>query len=114
MKSEAEVQNEIILWCSKHSHMRIFRQNTGVAEMANGRRVRFGVPGQADLRCVVGPKGRLVEIEVKRPGGKQSDAQVKYQKMIENLGGVYILAFSVVDVRNRMVKEFSRWKWNPA
>ena len=90
--------------------MRVFRQNTGAADL-NGRMVKFGVKGQADLRCIVAPHGRLVEVEVKKRGGRQSQAQKNYQSMLESLGGVYVLAFCVEDVWQRMRDEFPQHEW---
>lgn len=55
-------------------------------------------PGRPDIVCCV--SGRFVGIEVKREsGGVQSEAQIYHQKLIENAGGVYILADSLDDVK---------------
>ena len=43
--------------------------------------------------------GRFVAIEVKRLGAKQTADQATFQKNVEASGGVYILAYSVNDVR---------------
>lgn len=66
--------------------------------------VRFGVPGQADLSGIL-DGGRRLEIECKRPGGRQTQEQQRYGEMIERFGGVYILATSVADVTARLKKE---------
>jgi hypothetical protein len=42
--------------------------------------------------------GVYVGIEVKRPGGKQSDHQKHFQESLEAAGGRYILARSLDDV----------------
>ena len=52
----------------------IQRQNTGMATNPKGGKVRFGTPGNADLSGTL-PDGRRLEIEVKRPGKKPTDAQ---------------------------------------
>jgi hypothetical protein len=54
-----------------------------------GRLVRFGVPGQADLRCII--NGCAVEVEAKTTKGKQSDAQRRYQKAVERANGIYLV-----------------------
>ena len=77
--------------------LRIWRQNTGAATDQNGRLVRFGRPGAADLTGILSD-GRRLEIEVKSAHGRQSVAQASFQRIIENYGGVYILARSVTDV----------------
>jgi hypothetical protein len=52
------------------------------------------------------PDGRRLEIECKRPkGGRHEDDQKKFQAMIESMGGIYILAKSVMDVALRLRKE---------
>lgn len=76
--------------------MRLWRANVGVARIGF-RVVRFGIPGQADLTGIL-PDGRRLEVEVKSPEGTQSEEQRNYQRMIERLGGVYVLARSVEDV----------------
>lgn len=48
----------------------------------------------ADLTGLVGPWGRSLSVEVKSATGTQSPAQVAYQRTVEALGGIYILARS--------------------
>lgn len=86
--------------------MRLWRSNTGVARMGK-RKVRFGVPGQADLTGVL-PGGIRLEIEVKSAVGRQSPEQLAYQAMIERFGGVYVLARSVGDVWERIRRHLDR------
>jgi len=96
--TEQEIQNEILRVFGTNPRLRLWRANTGVARI--GRRVvRFGVPGQADLTGIL-PGGVRLEVEVKSEDGRQSPEQKCYQAMIERLGGVYVLARSVEDVRN--------------
>ena len=97
---EQQTQNEIIRTFGTIPGLRIWRANVGSARL-NGRRVTFGVVGQADLTGIL-PDGRRLEIEVKSPTGVQSDDQKNYQKMIERYNGVYILARSVDDVWARI------------
>jgi len=53
-------------------------------------------PGIADLYAI--KDGRHVWIEVKRPGGRQSDAQKEFQRQIESHGGMYVLARGIKDL----------------
>lgn len=110
--SEKNIQNAILREYGTNPAMRIWRQNTGVAIAGDvsailalckragisARLVRFGVPGQADLTGIL-DDGRRLEIEVKSPSGRQTADQKNYQTMIEHLGGVYILARNVDDIR---------------
>ena len=54
--------------------------------------------GMSDLQALKG--GHAVFIEVKRPGGRQSDYQKKFQKLVEGAGFEYILAKSVDDIKH--------------
>lgn len=95
--------------------MRIWRANCGTArDTVTGRVVRFGVPGQADLSGIwYAPitcrecgcqryTGVRLEIEVKAALGRQTPAQKRFQRVIERMGGVYVLARSVGDVEARI------------
>ena len=99
---EKELQNEILRMFGTTPRLRIWRANTGVAQI-DKRFIRFGVPGQADLTGIL-PDGRRLEIEAKSPTGRQSDDQKNFQRMIEKFDGVYVLARSVDDVWNALRK----------
>ena len=97
---EKHIQNDILRTFGTRKDMRIWRANVGASTFLGPhgkQRVQFGVPGQADLTGIL-PDGRRLEIEVKSAVGRQRPEQVNYQKMIEQFGGVYILARSVEDV----------------
>lgn len=92
---EQQIQQEILLGLTQryHKSIRIWRANTGKAMIAN-RMIAFGVPGQADISGVMRGGYRL-EIEVKRPGCTLGSRQRRYRDMIQEMGGIYILAFSL-------------------
>ena len=72
------------------------RNNSALLFGANGRRVRAGMPGAADiLPCY---QGAFVAIECKKPRKTQSSLQRGYQAAVELAGGIYILAHNVEDV----------------
>jgi hypothetical protein len=100
---EHPIQNAIMRTFGSHPDIRLWRQNTGVGFFPDGRtgkmrKVRFGQPGQADLIGLVRPSGRWLEIEVKSETGRQTDDQKTRQRIVERMGGIYILARSVEDV----------------
>ena len=102
MGAEKPIQNEVMRAFSTRPDMRLWRANAGVAKFEDERtgqerRVRFGIPGQADLSGLMNDGTRL-EIEAKAPGKKQTLQQQNFQNMIEDFGGIYILAYSVQDV----------------
>lgn len=90
--SESQLQAQIILEvCNRFGDaITIWRSNTGAFH--DGKRlIRFGVVGQADVSGIMKPLGCRIEIEVKRPGGKQSQAQKNFQRMMLAHGGLYLL-----------------------
>jgi len=113
---EREVQNAVMLHVGARPFLRIWRQNVGVAvpigvvhraarlldqgkiaeakqALARARVVRFGAKGAADLTGGLACGVRL-ELEVKRPGGKQSPDQVLFQRVMNNLGCLYAVVDS--------------------
>lgn len=55
--------------------------------------------GLSDLQAL--KAGRCVFIEIKRPGGRQSDAQHKFQAQVEAAGFEYILCRGVENLREK-------------
>ena len=97
---ESDVQRSILeyLQIKRIFH---YRNNSGAfvfPETANTKRRFFkaGVVGSPDIICVI--NGQFVGIEVKKPGGKQNDNQIQFQKDLEKAGGKYVLAYSLDDV----------------
>ena len=92
---EQQIQQEILLELTRrfHGSLRIWRANTGKAMIAN-RMITFGVPGQADISGVMRGGYRL-EIEVKKAGGRLGSRQKRFRDMIQEMGGIYIVAYSV-------------------
>ena len=100
---EKRIQNDILRAFGTRRWMRLWRANVLAARMGN-RFVRAGVPGQADLTGIL-PDGRRLEVETKSATGRQTEDQRNFQRMIERFGGVYVLARSVEDVRDRLLEE---------
>lgn len=73
-----------------------YRNNSGGFRDTNRHFYRFGAIGSPDIVCVI--NGQSVGIEVKGPGGKQSDHQKQFQERLEAAGGRYILARSLDEV----------------
>ena len=90
---ELVIQSDLILMVSKTfaTDLTIWRNNTGAAFDREGRMIKFGVKGQADISGIMKPLGTRVEIEVKRPGGKQRPEQKQFGQMIQDHGGVYLV-----------------------
>jgi hypothetical protein len=102
--SESSLLYAVLNAWGAHPRLRLWRQNTGAATL-NGRLVRFGTPGAADVQGIIRPTGRFLAIETKAPGKKQSEEQVKWQRMVEEHGGLYVLARSLEEVDEALAKE---------
>lgn len=75
----------------------IWKNASGVA-MADGRHIRYGLKGSPDIIGVI-EGGRFLGIEVKTGCATQSPQQKKFQKIFEQLGGLYIVARSLEDIK---------------
>lgn len=73
-----------------------YRNNSGAFKRDDGHFYRFDVVGSPDIVCVV--NGHYIGIEVKAPGGTQSEHQKEFQRQLEAAGGQYVLAYSIDDV----------------
>ena len=90
---ESVIQSDLILEIARQfaNDLTIWRNNTGAAFDKEGRMIRFGVKGQADVSGIMKPLGTRIEIEVKRPGGKPRPEQKLFEQMIKDHGGIYLL-----------------------
>jgi len=100
---EHSLQSALLRTLGRDRRLRIWRQNTGVARYRD-RVVRFGLPGQADLSGIT-DRGVRVEIEVKSPNGRLSKQQEAFGRMIQTMGGIYIVARSV----QQTLEELEPW-----
>ena len=113
IKSEARIQQEILLEASKKG-IRLFRNNVGAVTTVDRRHIRFGLANSSasvnkqlkssDLigitpvivtRDMVGQTlGIFTSVECKhsgwglRPGDKHAQAQLRWIKLIRSLGGI--------------------------
>ncbi len=55
-------------------------------------------PGQADLRLILPPTGRALEVEIKTPKGVQSDRQREAEEAVTAAGGLYRIVRSVPEL----------------
>jgi hypothetical protein len=86
---ESQLQGLLLAHLNRIPGVWLWRANTGTAH-AGDRWIRFGTPGQADLLGLV--NGLFLAVEVKGPDGRQSDAQLEFQRRVVDVGGVYLLA----------------------
>lgn len=87
---------------------RFWKQNTGGAKTPSGDWITYGFVGAADITGLIRGSGKRCEIEVKTGKGIQSKDQALFQKMIEDMGGIYILCRAVqstVDIIQALAKK---------
>ena len=86
---------EALKFCGKVAWFQ--RMNTGGITNPNGQYVRFGFPGCADILGQM-TDGRLLAIEVKRPGAVPTEEQQAFLGRVQRANGVAFVAWSVEDV----------------
>jgi hypothetical protein len=94
--SESLIQAKILKELGCREDCRIWRRNVGAMKTANGRTVKFGTPGEADIQGIL-KGGTFIAIEVKTKKGRLSKKQINWGKMILKFGGIYTVARSVED-----------------
>lgn len=62
------------------------------------RRVSAGIDGQGDICGLIGPGGRMLQVEIKAGKDRMRPSQYAFAAMIRRHGGLYIEARSVEDV----------------
>ena len=97
-KSEKQIQDEIMLAAGRLPHVRIWRQNVGLA-IPVGRKhpMRFGRKGMADLSGMLAC-GKRVEIECKSARGRLSKDQKRWQALCILMHAEWILGRSAASV----------------
>lgn len=96
--THGELVNDILLEVSPLGLA--WSNQTGALKNAEGRLVRYGLPGSSDvLACI---NGRMVGIEAKVGADRQRKNQCNFADAMRKAGGIYILARSVDDVRNTL------------
>lgn len=133
---ESDVKAAILQFFGSRPEMRLFNNPVGEAWMgktvsqANGqivlrypRRMRFGlVPGSSDLigfRTVVvttdmigKPIAQFVAIETKGPAGRATKDQKNFLRVVDESGGIAVLARNIADVETKIAQSTARNDWN--
>ena len=92
---ETQIQRAIIE-CLRFQRIACWRINTvGIPNGNGGFRQNSEMRGMADIAVIY--KGLSVWLEVKRPKGKQTQAQFEFQHAVERAGGFYFIVKSVED-----------------
>lgn len=97
-EKESKIQRSMIVRLRRYGLV-LYRRNVGSREWADKsgatRLVQYGARGQSDLYGWHIRTGRHFEIEVKRPGNKPTEMQLKWLKDCHRLGAVAFWSDSV-------------------
>lgn len=93
---ESDIQAQILRYLNSRPDVYAWRNQSG-ATRVQGRFLRFGCPGSADILGVWAP-GRFLAVEVKAERGVLSPGQRAWGARVQRYGGLYVVARSVADV----------------
>ncbi len=140
--SETETLKKVMLKLGAKNWIKIWRNNTGQAwqgkrfGLKRGTRVfdemgrpiivepgdimirgahpvNFGLTGSGDIAGIIAPKGIVIYIETKYGRYKQTEQQKRFAKMIQDMGGIYIVARDPDTVEQQIIDELRlRHGWN--
>lgn len=94
-KEHQKLVNEILLAVGSMPNIRLWKRVVGYDLV---KKIKYGLPGEADLDGIIGPHGRKLCIEVKTGTGRLSSDQKAYRDMVIKFGALYIEARSVETV----------------
>lgn|SRR3990167_5835796 len=100
---ESEIQKMILdymrlrgIFCWKNNSVGIFKQSTG-------RYIKVGIRGISDIIGIT-PQGRLIAVEVKRPGNHPTHEQKSFLEQIKAKNGIGLCVHSLEELE-RSIKE---------
>lgn len=100
---EKTIQNKIRLALGREPDLTLWRNNTGHASYeaeGGARKVRYGLArGSSDLIGILAPTGRLIALEVKRPGKSATEEQLLFLALVRRRGGFAAVVHSVEEAR---------------
>lgn len=88
--TESAIVAEVLIAVSRLPRCMVWRHNSGKLPDINGRWIKFGLEGSADI--IGGYNGRAVAIECKTRKGRLADAQRRFRAAWEAAGNCYIVA----------------------
>lgn len=99
--TEAQIQDAIRLELGQHTDLIVLWRNNCGSAQRGGRTIRFGVggPGGADLIGISRRDGRFLAVEVKTATGRQTPEQRRFQQLVIDQGGIYVVLRSVEEAR---------------
>jgi hypothetical protein len=99
---ETDIVRDCLAWLRLRG-VYCWRQNQGAVTAVRGQRRRFfrfaSAPGISDLLGLLRPSGRLLAIEVKRPGGQLRPEQEAFLDVIRSNGGLALCVHSLGELQ---------------
>lgn len=111
---ENELANHICHWLLKWGAFVWINDSVGIYDPTRKafrkNRNPYRIAGVADIIGITGvlkgiwpfDRPTPLAVEVKLPGNKQSDDQIAFEKRFVEAGGVYVLAYSLLDVKTTL------------
>jgi len=93
MKYETRLQNEIIDAVSDIAYL--YRYQVGKFYTADGRIIKIGINGFADLFGFRLSDGKFIVLEIKQPNGKRSPEQIKFGNAMSKQNIIYGVAHNI-------------------
>lgn len=108
-RAHGELIDALLIKFGGYESFKIFKRNVGFSHSTN---VTYGIPGESDLWGILAPDGQTTHIEIKTGSARLQPNQKVFQKNIQSLGGIYIVARSItcesVQWLEKIVKERER------
>ena len=95
--SETALLKSIMHYLALRKDVFAWRNNTG-AIVTDERFIRYGKRGSSDIIGICA-NGRFLAIEAKVGKGRQSPEQMEFERLVRASGGLYVLAYSIDDVK---------------
>lgn len=111
MKSESQIQTEIIKAAYVHPMVRALWRNNVGAFKKDGRWIRYGVGGKgaSDLMGIV-DSGIFLACEVKKVGGVLTQEQKAFLQSVHDKGGIAIVAHSAEEFNDKLTRSVNRYR----
>jgi hypothetical protein len=98
---ESKIQSAILEWGAWQPYVQMFRINVIGVPLKDGGYRPAANAGMADIHLTVMVEGIPVSawLEVKAAKGKQTDNQLKFEKIVTSFGSHYYIVRSIEDVQ---------------
>lgn len=102
-QKESDIQKAIIDYLKLKKYVVFKHRNVGIYKKDSDRYIPLP-KSELGISDIIGcsPSGKFLAIEVKKPGGKATDDQIKFIKSIVDNGGIGMIAYSIDDVMSKI------------